>query len=163
MLDYAGFEQSADALADDEYYDAQSRCFLIDSSGYTNNKCFRAECSQDKKSIKVSLRTGQTVNCTKSKEAIQVNGFSYSIICPDIDDFCEMYPIKCPNNCLGKGLCVGNGECFCFDDLKGEDCSVPLTDTEKKQREDEIWAKRTSDGRTLRSIALLVVFMVSIL
>lgn len=67
-------------LADDEYYDAQSSCFLIDSSGYVNTKCLRAECVQDKKSFKISLGTGQIVNCAKNKELLHINGFSFSII-----------------------------------------------------------------------------------
>lgn len=52
---------------------------------------------------------------------------------------------------------MGTGECFCFDDLKGQDCSLPLTEAEKKVIEDEIWGKRTSEDGIVGHIAMLML------
>ena len=60
------------------------------------------------------------VTCTSTGQQIAVG--STNIDCPDLQDFCGEYAYRCPNDCLGKGICLAGNKCLCFSGIKTPDC-----------------------------------------
>ena len=151
LMNYTAFNITADSLQADETYGRSSRCILISMAGsnFINNKCYLTSCSPDGRSMSITLNSPNiTFNCSSDFQSFQVNDTNgtalYSVICPQISDFCGLYNIQGPNNCNDQGISMSNGQCFCFSNLTGDDCSQTLTQDQINQQYQEIWGSKVS-------------------
>lgn len=130
-------------LTDYEYFGniqtSGSKCFHTDISlsdfywsyATTHNdagyRCLQASCilnEKGEKILNVSFHN-YTMQCNESNVWISAStdsGYAGILFCPNIKEFCEIYPVQCPKGCNGNGLCV-DGVCDCFDFIRGKDCN----------------------------------------
>jgi len=116
-----------------------SKCFRTDISqtdfydNYASShndagfKCIEASCNvtEDGSQIIEVNFYNYTMQCNKSNVWIspsEESGYSGIFLCPDIKEFCEVFPQDCPKGCNGNGVCM-NGTCECYDFIKGSECN----------------------------------------
>ena len=98
---------------------------------FKGQRCYKADCVLSKKSwtkYKIIINVGDNLlECRNSFDWLQFyetknkSYFDGSLLCPDIEEFCKIFPPECPNGCNGNGFCR-EGECICDDLYFGEDC-----------------------------------------
>jgi len=105
------------------------RCFrgdITDSgSGYKfdANFCYKPVC-EGSNTLKVQFGS-EWLTCTTNSAKINVNqnGKTGYIQCPkDIANFCSRMNGMCKNDCMSRGRCMKNKQCYCYDGFDGEDC-----------------------------------------
>lgn len=106
----------------------KSRCANIKTgSADSKPKCVEQTCTSNV--ITYKLSGGQTCTCDASNQGTDaVCGTSdYKVTCPaSVSDVCLTLNSACPNDCSGKGLCLGPSgtrKCFCMYGYSGNDCS----------------------------------------
>jgi leishmanolysin len=109
-----------------EVYGPNSRCIMWTAvaSGrtVTRPRCQRVVCNGDG-TLSIMYGSGVTLQCTGDFQTIQVPNESYTLNCPNIENFCSEYNARCPNDCNARGICLSSRRCSCFDGYSGEDCS----------------------------------------
>ena len=117
---------TGDKKANGEEYGPNSRCFqyMAPNNGKfaTNPRCHLTYCENGGKTIVIKFGT-KPIRCQQSGQKISIPNDSYQLICPDIADFCAELAHRCMNDCNGKGLCMSNGVCQCFNGYSGPDCN----------------------------------------
>jgi leishmanolysin len=113
-----------------------SRCWNGDITnlkqriGYkkSENFCFKSQCtSQGELSL---VYKGKSYPCTYDHQKIQINDGTVKgeITCPShVKRFCQRINNACPNDCMGKGRCMANGQCLCYNGFVGKDCANEIT------------------------------------
>lgn len=109
-----------------EYYGVGSRCFNFKAEQrgqtYRSSKCLNSRCRDGQ----VDLKVGSKIyTCKKDFELISIPGENYKLECPNLSDFCDEQAKKCPNDCMGNGICLLGNKCSCFSQFVGNDCSTP--------------------------------------
>jgi hypothetical protein len=117
---------------------AMSRCWNGEITNLTlkyrkkKNFCFKSSCTS---SGQLSLTyKGKSYPCTGNNSKIQINDGTVKgfVTCPSHNKrFCERMKNACPNDCMGKGRCMANGQCLCYDGFVGQDCANEITMTYK--------------------------------
>jgi len=111
------------------------RCFngkINDTeSGYvkTGNFCFKPRCDGNK----LQFQFGTTwYTCSNNKQKISLTGSKTGYItCPNnVSRFCGRFNSSCSNDCMGRGRCMSNGNCYCYEGFSGSDCGNRVTLTE---------------------------------
>lgn len=125
----------------DRYFNSQGpnrRCFngqINDKkSAYkkTGNFCFKPKCSYNNLTFQYSMRVqfgSKWLECKKDGQKIQIVGDKFGYLtCPkSINKFCEIFEKRCKNDCLGRGRCMQNGQCLCYEGFSGDDCGDRAT------------------------------------
>lgn len=115
---------------------AMSRCWNGDITNLKlsykkiSNFCFKSKCTS-KGELSLTYR-GKSYPCTGDYSIIQINDGTMKgeITCPShVKRFCERINNACPNDCMGKGRCMANGQCLCYDGFVGKDCANEVTIT----------------------------------
>ena len=98
---------------------------------FKGQRCYQADCMLSDNSInkyKIRINVGShSLECHNSFEWVQFyetkdkSYYDGSLLCPDIDNFCTIFPPECLNGCNGNGFCR-EGKCICDDLYSGEDC-----------------------------------------
>jgi len=111
-----------------EDYGPHSRCFELETS--TSNQfeggCLRSRCEAGH----VEMLFGEEIfTCPNPAvdETVQVNTKAYTgrIQCPSYQEMCgELLSKRCPMDCYGNGLCMGDGTCQCFAGYSGKECNT---------------------------------------
>jgi len=96
------------------------------------NFCFKSSCTT---SGQLSLVFhGKSYPCSGNNADIVVREASIRGVlkCPsDTVRFCQRMNQSCPNDCMGKGRCMANKQCLCYDGFTGRDCGKQVTQTFK--------------------------------
>jgi hypothetical protein len=100
----------------------KSKCFLTSEFGSKSSGCYESTCL-DQSTIQVKIQE-EYFNCTSSEQSHTYK--SLTIKCPDPSIFCKSVVTKCPNDCSGKGSCLGNGTCKCNAFYKGSGCQEEI-------------------------------------
>lgn len=70
------------------------------------------------------------VECVSLGSFVQLPDDFY-IECPDAQDFCMKFERRCPMDCSGNGICLGNRKCFCFGDISTPDCVNDISNNQQ--------------------------------
>jgi len=64
------------------------------------------------------------LKCATDNQKVKFTGAKEGFIkCPGhIQRFCQRYFNHCKNDCMGRGRCMKNNQCQCYDGFTGEDC-----------------------------------------
>lgn len=105
-----------------------SRCANVKTgSGSSFPKCVQQTCASNV--ITYTLNGGATCACAVGDAGNDVacGSTSYKVTCPaDVAAVCSTLNSACPNDCSGRGLCLGpsgSRKCFCMYGYSGNDCS----------------------------------------
>jgi len=136
-----------------QYYGENSRClpiskdplswevgstlsyFGIDLGG--TGGCFQVGCTEDKKTIKVSMGKGREAECTEGGY-IEASTLDPRIRngkigpCPSPESFCKT--LGCPNDCSSNGDCIF-GKCSCYLGFVGDTCDSKVSSTTRSSTE----------------------------
>jgi hypothetical protein len=102
-----------------EYYGPGARC--INYQG--GSKCHAVFCGNGQLQIKVG---SNTITCAISESGASKSAGSETLICPDVNDFCNEFVTRCNNDCNANGLCITGGYCQCYTGWSGPDCSTQV-------------------------------------
>merc|ERR1712232_53350 len=83
------------------------------------------------KDQKVEIQFGSEGHICEGSGAEQVSTQAYTgtVQCPSYSEMCgEIFSKRCPMDCYGQGLCMGDGTCQCLGGFKGDDCNDGLPD-----------------------------------
>lgn len=103
-----------------------SRCFETKSMGVSTSGCLPAICANDTVYFKAS---NVTYECDYSG-AVMVIG-TISVVCPDIQSFCQKLNATGPNDCSASGTSREDGGCNCDFFYSGKACENKLGCDEK--------------------------------
>jgi hypothetical protein len=98
----------------------------------SQNLCFKSKCTSEGELSLVYK--GKSYPCTADHQKIQINDATVKgeITCPShVKRFCQRINNACPNDCMGKGRCMANGQCLCYKGFVGKDCANEITITYK--------------------------------
>ena len=121
---------------DVEIIGAGSRCAAVkSSSGYTT-ACATTTCSGG--SVTYTFVGSKTCTCTSGEAGSEKSCGGLTVKCPDatslglLCDSLDSSKQKCPNDCSGKGFCLGltagTKQCWCTYGWMGTDCSTANSD-----------------------------------
>lgn len=129
-LDKDHFSFTRDYDSTYEIIGPRSRCAEVTTYHFQTTKCAKVTCSSDD-SITYTFATF-TCTCPRTSENQQVicpgaPGPFTTLKCPrDHSEFCQRLLSSCPEDCSGKGICIGriySKRCFCMFGWGGDDCS----------------------------------------
>ena len=112
-----------------EKYGPNSRCVMWGNVP----KCNEVSCSGNVVTVKVSVN-GVMTNFACTGDGAVINAAGSSFTCPASQaDFCALMDAskRCPNDCSGKGFCMGVNtarKCVCMYGWEGTDCSTQGVD-----------------------------------
>lgn len=129
-----------------------SRCVMTTpQGGSVAPMCAKASCTGTT-SVTYTFKNSKT--CTCAGGAPTCTDATVSVTCPsagDITDICNGLADanKCPNECNGKGICLGSSTktCFCSYGWTGNDCGTAST----TETDSAIGGSNASDGGTTAS------------
>ena len=147
---------------------ANSRCANIKTgTGNSMPKCVQQSCTNS--IITYTLKGGETCTCAAANQGAEVacGSSNYKVTCPtSVSEVCSSLNSACPNDCSGKGLCVGPSglrKCFCMYGYSGNDCSAtnanestPTLNTPKADGAPDEFTKKGSNLLSLQ-LGLLVL------